>query len=140
MKKIDDAVLKETKYIALWTLIFSVLMQAVFLIIGKWDYTVLLGNLLSAVTCILNFFLMGLSIQKALTMDEKDAKNHMKTSSTVRRLGVVVITVIGVVLPVCNIWAVIIPLIFPSIAIRTRLIWDKIGAKKNKKEDTDDAT
>ena len=46
-KKIDPTVLKETGYIAAWVLVFSALTQAIFLMIGKWDITVLLGNLLS---------------------------------------------------------------------------------------------
>lgn len=45
--KIDATVRRETIYIAVWVGILSLLMEAVFLIIGKWDYTVLLGNLLS---------------------------------------------------------------------------------------------
>lgn len=55
MKKVDKTVLRETGYIALFVILLSVLMQAVFLIIGKWDYTVLLGNLLSA-AAVGNFF------------------------------------------------------------------------------------
>ena len=47
MKKINKVIWLETFYIAAWTLIFSMLMQAVFLVID-WDYTVLLGNLLGA--------------------------------------------------------------------------------------------
>jgi hypothetical protein len=46
MKKIEPVVYKETLNIAIWTLILSAIMQAVFLVIGKWDYTVLLGNVL----------------------------------------------------------------------------------------------
>ena len=41
MKKLDATVRQETKYIAVWVLLFSAVMEAVFLIIGKWDYTVL---------------------------------------------------------------------------------------------------
>ena len=63
-----------TSYIALATLIMSALMEAVFLIIGRWDLPVLFGNLLGAGVGILNFFLMGLGLQKALDKDEKDAK------------------------------------------------------------------
>ena len=48
VKKVDAVVMKETRYIAIAVLLCSMLMQAVFLIIGKWDYTVLLGNLLGA--------------------------------------------------------------------------------------------
>ena len=86
MNTIDPIVLKETKYILLWELILSILMQAVFLVIGEWDYTVLLGNILSASAAVLNFFLMGVSIQKALEKDENDAKKTIKLSQSYRFL------------------------------------------------------
>ena len=63
MIKLEKAVRRETGYIAIWVLILSALMQAVFLIFNKWDYTVLLGNLLSGSVSLLNFLLMGLTIQ-----------------------------------------------------------------------------
>ena len=66
MKKIDPIIVKETKYVAAWIVILSMLMQSVFLIIGRWNYTVLLGNIYSAFFGTLNFLLMGLTVQKAL--------------------------------------------------------------------------
>ena len=66
MSKIDKVVLRETGALALWMLIFSGVMQAVFLVIGKWDYTVLLGNLLSYAVLMLNFFLVGIMVQMAV--------------------------------------------------------------------------
>ena len=66
MPKADKTVIRETKYIACWIIILSVLMQGIFLIISKWNYTVLLGNFLSGAAMILNFFFMGLSVQKAV--------------------------------------------------------------------------
>ena len=68
-KKVDGTVRKETIYIAAAVLILSMLMQAVFLIIKQWDYTVLLGNLLGGGVAVLNFFLMGLTVQKATSAD-----------------------------------------------------------------------
>ena len=55
-------------------------MQAVFLIIRMWDYTVILGNLLGAAVNVLNFFLMALTVQKAVEKEEKEAKQTMKLS------------------------------------------------------------
>lgn len=124
MNRIDETVKKETAYIAVWVLIFSVLTQAVFLIIGKWDYTVLLGNLLSGSAAVLNFFLMGISLQKALGKEEKDAQNTMKLSRTYRNLFLLVVTVLGVTLPWFNLWTVLIPLLFPRIAIVFRPLFD----------------
>ena len=44
-KKVDPTVKTETRFIALVVLILMILMEAVFLIIGQWDITVLLGGL-----------------------------------------------------------------------------------------------
>ena len=125
MERIDKIVLRETRYIALWTVIFSVIMQAVFLIIGKWDVTVILGNILGDVAVVLNFFLMGLTVQKAVTREEKEAKSLIRTSQTARLFMMFLFVVIGVTAPIFNTWSSIIPLIFPRIAVAIKPIADK---------------
>ena len=120
MNKIDKTVLKETKYIACWVLFLSMIAEAVFLIIGKWDYTVLLGNLLSGALVILNFFLLGITVQKAVNKEEKEAKTAMKVSQLYRNLMIIVVTVIGVALKCFNTWIVLIVLFFPRIAVAFR--------------------
>ena len=125
LMKIDKTVIKETKYIASFVIIFSVLMQAVFLIIGKWDYTVLLGNLWGAAVAVGNFFVMGIFVQKAVTQDEKDARQTVKASQSLRFAGIFVIVVIGILIPFLNSIAVVIPLIFPRIAIMLRPLMNK---------------
>ena len=128
MKRIDKTVIKETKYIAVWVFLFSVLMQAVFLIIGKWNYTVLLGNLLSAAAVVLNFFLLGITVQNAMNKEEKEIKTAMKVSQLYRFLFLVIIVILGVTLPCFHIWAVMIPMFFPRIAIAFRPFFDRKGA------------
>lgn len=125
MKKIDPTVLKETGYIATMVFIFSLLLQSVFLIIGKWDYTVLTGNILGFVAAVGNFFLMGLSVQSALGKDEKDAKNTMKLSQSLRLLLLFIIALVGYLVPVFNILAVLIPFLFPRIAVALRPLFMK---------------
>ena len=125
MKKIDPVVFKETKYIALWVVVLSALMQSVFLVLKLWDYTVLLGNLLTGVTVILNFFLMAVSVQNALDKEDKEAKMALKVSQIYRYLFLAVVTVIGVTLPCFHTWAVIIPVFFTRIAIAFRPLFDK---------------
>ena len=125
MKKIDETVKKETTYILAITVIFSVLMQSVFLVIGKWDYTVLLGNLLGIIAAVGNFFVMGINIQSALGREEKEAKNLIKLSQTLRMLALFVIAMIGYLVPVFNIVAVIIPYLFPRIAVSLRPLFTK---------------
>ncbi len=129
MKKIDATVLRETRITALWVIIFSALMQAVFLIAGKWDYTVLLGNILGAFAVVLNFLLMGITVQNAVQLEEKEARKLIKSSQGLRTLMLFVFVVIGAAVPVFNIWAVVIPLFFPRIAIAFRPLWDR--SRKN---------
>ena len=125
MKKIDPVVVKETKYILSWVLILSALLQSIFLIIGDWDYTVLLGNLLSGVVAVLNFLLMGITIQNAVVKDESDAKNTIKASNLYRNMLLLIVMIIGVMLPYFNTWTIIIPLFFTRFAIIFRPLFDK---------------
>lgn len=125
MLKVDKTVLKETKYIAAFVVIFSALLQAVFLILQKWDYTIFLGNLLGASTAVGNFFLMGLTVQKAVTKDEAEAKKVIKTSQTLRNFGLFMIGMIGVLVPVFNTITVLVPYFFPRIAILLKPFVDK---------------
>ncbi len=125
MRKIDDVVLKETKYIFLWVFILSIFMQAVFFVIQKWDYTVLLGNFLSGTAVVINFLFMGIGIQKAVEKDAKDARASLKLSQSYRMLFLIIVLIIGVVAPCFNMWAVVIPVIFPRIAIAFRPLFDR---------------
>lgn len=123
INKIDKTVLKETAFIAIWMLIFSGIMQAVFLIIQKWDYTVLLGNLLSGVIGVVNFLLLGLTVQKAVNSgDEKYAKTLMKSSQAIRLVMIFGVAILGATVPCFDLWATLIPLLFPRIAIVIRQI------------------
>jgi len=125
IKKIDKTVLKETQYIAYWVVLLSVLMQAVFLVIGKWEITVLLGNVLGAFFAGLNFFLMGISVQKALEKEEKDAKMTMKVSQLYRNIMLLAVALLGFLLPCFSPWTIILPLFFPRLAIFFRPFFDK---------------
>lgn len=126
MKKIDPAVRRETLYITLSVIALSVLMQLVFIVIGKWNYTVLLGNLLSAAAVILNFFLMGITVQGAVEMDEKDARAKVKFSMTFRMLMLFIVAVLGVALDCFSLPATLIPLFFARIAIAFRPLFAKV--------------
>ncbi len=125
MKKIDPTVLRETSYIAAVCAVLSLLMQSVFLIIGKWDYTVLLGNLLGLLAAVGNFFLMGLTVQSALGKEEKEARRTVKMSQSLRLLMMFFIALIGYLLSVFNTIALIIPFLFPRIAVALRQVIKK---------------
>ena len=117
MAKIDETVMRETRYIAGITIILSVIMEAVFLIIGKWDYTVLLGNIFGGAVAVVNFLLMGITVQKAVLKDEKEAATLMKLSQTLRNMMLLITCVVAIAVPFMNGVAAVIPLFFPRIAI-----------------------
>lgn len=144
MRKIDAVVRRETLYIAAWVTVFSVILQAVFLAVGKWDYTVLLGNLLSAVSGILNFFLMGLTVQSAVSKEQKDARNLMKFSQSLRLLLLFVVAIFGAVLPCFHLWATVIPLLFPRIAVALHPLMNRrrenhVSERKSEADKDEDA-
>ena len=117
MNQIDPAVRKETRYVSLFVLILSALMESVFLVLRHWSLSVLFGNLLGASVAVLNFFLMGLTVQKALGKDPKDARDAVKASQRYRLLLQLLPIVLSLVLsdlfhPV----SAILPLFFPRIA------------------------
>ncbi len=120
MIKVNDTIKRETEYIAYFCLALSVIMQLVFVFLKKWDYTVIIGNLLSYSLAVLNFYFMGITVQKAVAMDENDAKKLMKSSQTIRNAVLFLGLVIGVVTPCFDTVAVIVPVFFPRIAVSFR--------------------
>lgn len=132
MKKVSDTVKKETGFVALWSLIFSVLMQAVFLIAGAWNLTVLWGNLLGAGVGILNFFSLGIALQNAVEKEEKQARAYVRISHSLRTVLTVAFLAFGCFFPkVFNIIAMFVPLLFSRLAILIRYI----PARKKEKQD-----
>lgn len=120
MAKVETAVKRETLYIGVSVVIMSALMEAVFLIIGKWGLPVLCGNLLGGTVAVMNFFLMGLTVQKAVSADEKQARTFMATSRNYRMMMMLVVVVIAGVVPFISLIATVISLLFPRIAILAR--------------------
>ena len=125
MKKVSEAVALETKYIACCVGILSIIMQLVFIALKRWDYTVLLGNLLSGAFGILNFFLMGMTVQSAVMKDEKEARAQIRASQSMRTFLLFAVAAVGVLVPVFNTVAALIPLFFPRIAIAIRPLFKK---------------
>lgn len=120
VQQIDATVKQETRFVAGITLVLSILMQAIFLAIGKWDYTVLLGNLLGGGVAVGNFLVLGLTVQTALGQDEEDAKKRFRLSRSLRLLLLFVVALIAYLVPVFHILATVIPYLFPRVAIGIR--------------------
>ncbi len=85
--KVNKVVKKETLNIAIGVLVCSAITLGVFLLLGKFTLAVFWGSLYGGAISILNFFLMGLTVQNVTTIaDEKMAKRKMQFS--LRQLGV----------------------------------------------------
>lgn len=125
MGKIDATVRRETLYVAGWVTVLTVAMLAVFLACGAFDWTVLAGAALGAATAVVNFLLMGLTIQGAIGLEEKEARTRLRGSQNLRMLMQLVIAILGATLSCFNLWAVLIPLFFPRIAVTIRSMFLK---------------
>ena len=126
----DPAVKKETGYIAVWVVMLSLVMEAVFLIIGLWDLPVLFGNLGGAAVAIGNFFLMALIATRAVNraMEKgkpEEAATRVRATATFRLLGCLAVCVILIAVFKTNLFATVIPLLFPRIGIAFRPMIDR---------------
>lgn len=133
--KLSPAILKETKHIALGVLIGDVLMIAVFALLKKLDYTVFLGALLGSAAAVLNFFLMCVRAQKALA-DPDRAAMIIRRSYTVRMVFMVAVMAAGVAAPCFHVVAVVLPFLFPSIAIKMMQLLGVFNPKEKGGKDT----
>jgi len=115
--KLSPAIIKETKHIALGVLIGDAVMIAVFAVLGRLDYTVILGALLGSAGAVLNFFTMGVRAQKAME-DPDRARIIIQRSYTTRMLAMVAVMALGVAAPCFHTVAVVLPFLFPSITIK----------------------
>ncbi len=140
MKKFDPAVRAQLLYVAAATLILSVLLQAVFLVIGYWDYTVLLGNLYGMAVAILNFFLLALTVMRAVEKEEKQAGQMLRASQAGRLFLQFVLALVGALVPVFHTVAVLIPFLFPRVAISLYpLVLRRAAKRKEGKEEDENA-
>ena len=126
----DPAVKKETGYIAVWVAVLSLVMEAVFLLIRKWDLSVLFGNIGGAAAATGNFFLMAVlavgAMNRALEKGKpEEAAARVKATATLRLLGCLGLCVILIAVFKTNVYATLIPLLFPRIGIAFRPMIDR---------------
>ena len=126
MAGMDPAVKKETGYIAVWVVLLSLIMEAVFLIIRRWDLPVLFGNLGSAAIVIANFFILALVVSKAVAQGQPDkAAMRVKASAGMRLIGMGALCAVLIGVFHTNVWATLIPLLFPRVGLLFRPMIDR---------------
>lgn len=99
--KVDKIVIKETLNIAIGIFICSAITQLIFLICGKFSLSVFLGSLYGSAVILLNFFLMGLTVQSVTKIaDENLAKKKVQLSYSMRQLGLLLLLGAGMYIAV----------------------------------------
>ena len=122
----DPAVKKETGYITVWVLLLSLVMEAVFLLIRQWDLSVLFGNLGGAVLAVGNFFLLAWVVSRAVDKGKpEEAATRVKATATLRLLGVGALCALLIGVFKTNVFATLIPLLFPRVGIAFRPMLDR---------------
>ena len=117
---------KETGYIALWVVLLSLIMEGVFLIIGKWDLSVLFGNLGGAAVAIGSFFLLAVTVSKAVSSGKPEqASQRVKASAGLRLIGAGGLCALLIGVFHTNVYATVIPLLFPRIGLFFRPAIDR---------------
>ena len=126
MAGLDPTARKETGYIAAWVCALSAVMEAVFLILGKWDFSVLGGNLGGAAAAVGKYLLLAVTVTRAVAQGKpEEAARRVKASATVRLLGVALVSIILIAVLKTNVYATLIPLLFPRIGLAFRPAVDR---------------
>ena len=126
LENIQPAVKKETKRVIVITLLGLFLMWILFAALHfimpdkvPLDYTVFLGGIAGGCVAVLNFFLMGLAVQKAAAAeDEGTARMKIKASYSQRFMMQVFWVIIAIIAPCFHFVAGIAPLLFPGPGIK----------------------
>ena len=126
MSILQPAVKKETQKVVIYTVVGVVLMWIVLFLLRPtmpykivFDNTTILAGIIGGGVAILNFFLMGISVQNiAATEDQDLAKKKMKTSYSQRMALQLIWVVIAIAAPCFYFVAGILPLLFPSLGIK----------------------
>jgi len=128
--KLSQALKKELRNIIIYVAIGLVIMFGVFFLFicifpeisesEDFEYwKIALGGIAGSGIAVLNFFLMGLTVQKvASDPNAERARNRMKLSYTYRYLMQIAWIVIAILVPCFNYVAGIVPLLFPSLGIK----------------------
>lgn len=99
--KVDKVVKKETINMGLGILVCSAITQIVFFILGKYSLAVLLGSIYGGAVILLNFFLMGLTVQSVTKLDDQNmAKKKIQFSYSMRQLALMLLIGLGMYISV----------------------------------------
>lgn len=116
--RVQRAVRQETLHIAAGVGLLSAAMLLAFFLLGRLSVPVVLGALLGGGFAVLNFFLLGLTVQWAVADgDEGRSKKKIQLSYSLRMLLTLAVLLAGFAAP-CFYWlSTALPLFFPRLTI-----------------------
>lgn len=91
-----------------------------------FDYTLLTGGVWGNIAGVGNFWLMGITAEKAVRCSNaKSAQSYMNTMYCVRYLGLFLFMTAAAVLPFVSVVTASVPLFFPRIIITIKALWEE---------------
>ena len=128
LNELDGSFLKVSKF----NVVLTVLLNIIFRVLGRWDYTVLLGSMVGLGITTFFYYSICVSVPKALGYGDPElAQKSIRASRSMRTIVMAVGLIVAIKLPWFNIWATIVPLLFTRISIGFIHI-DTEGEEENK--------
>lgn len=90
-----------------------------------FDYTLITGAVYGNIICVLNFWVLGITAQKAIRKSVKGAQTYMNAMYCLRYLGLFLAMTIAAIVPFISLFAAVIPLLFTRASITLRALKEK---------------
>jgi len=119
-QKPQATVLRETRRIAIGEAIMLAVMLIVYAALGRFALSVVLGGVIGAAYAVFNFFMLGMTVQKAMALREENealATMQLRSSYSMRMVGMLIVCIIAFALPFVDGLACVIPMVFPRLTI-----------------------
>lgn len=114
-------VLRQTGIVALGETVGVAVMMGIFALLGYFDKSVLLGGIVGGVVAVGNFFAMAIGVNmaadKAEKQDVKGGQATIKASYLLRLVAMAVILFAFAKSKLCNVIALVVPLIFVRLTL-----------------------
>ena len=126
--------LRKTGIVALGEAVGVAAMMGIFALLGKFDSSVLWGGIVGGAVAVANFLIMAISVHiaadKAKNQNVKGGQATIKGSYLLRLIGMAVILFAFAKSGLCNVIALVVPLIFVRF---TLTLWEFFRRKPGEK-------
>ncbi len=126
--KKQEPIIQEMRSLAPYYFVVAGVYMAVILVLFfalGFNYRLILGAIWGNIICVANFYLLGKTAQVAVRKSPKAAQTYMNTMYCLRYLGIFAAMTLAALLPVFDLVAAVVPLLFPKIVITIRAIREK---------------